>query len=147
MIIRVIPGDGRKSIQFPAVTGAWSGMLNYLDMLQDLKLTVGDDLDRGWRELPCPSCRVPIDPYWFAEVIEAQTTFAHVSRMLEMPCCGSNLSVNAICGQEKQPLTGFIISFRSLGCEMDTRVIRQLEQVLDCPLHQYFDMDSGESLQ
>jgi hypothetical protein len=144
MIIRVMPADGRNSVRLPAVASAWSGMINYINVLQDLKLTVGDDLDQGWRELPCPSCRVSIDPYWFAEAVETQSAFAHVSRMIVMPCCSSELSVNAVCGREKRRLAGFVLSFHSLGREMDTKVIRQLEQVLDCPLHRYFDMEVGE---
>jgi len=147
MFIRVIPADGRKSIQFPAVTSAWSGMINYINVLHDLKLTVGDDLDKGWRELPCPSCRVPLDPYWFSEVIETQATFARISPMVTMPCCRSNLSVNAVCAHEKRRLAGFVLSFRSLGREMDMKVIRQLEQVLDCPLHMYFDMEHGGEME
>jgi len=144
MIIRLMPKDGRRILQLPAVANAWSGMLNYLNLLQKLKLTVGDDLEEGWGELSCPSCRTPVDPYWFAEVVEAQAVFARVSRMIVMPCCGSHFSVNMLCGQEKQRLAGFVLSFRSLGREMDTKVIQKLEQVLDCPLSMYFDMETGE---
>jgi len=143
MIIRLVPADGRRSVQFSAVTHAWSGMLNYLSLLQDLKLTVGDDLDQGWGEMCCPSCGAVVDPYWFAEVVEAQAVFAHVSRMVVMPCCRADLSVNALCEQEKARLAGFVLSFRSQGREMDAKVIQQLEQVLDCPLTMYFDMDAA----
>jgi len=143
MIIRLVPTDGRRSVQFSAVTNAWSGMLNYLSLLQDLKLTVGDDLDQGWREMPCPSCGAVMDPYWFADVIEAQAVFKHVTRMVVMPCCRPDISVNALCEQEKERLAGFVLSFRSQGRDMDVKVIHKLEQVLDCPLTMYFDMETA----
>ncbi|MHB9107768.1 MAG: hypothetical protein ACYDCO_11990 [Armatimonadota bacterium] len=143
MMIRLVPTDGRRSVQFSAVTNAWSGLINYLTLLQDLKLTVGDDLDHGWHGLPCPSCGAAVDLYWFAEVVEAQAVFMHVSRLVVMPCCRADISVNALCEQEKERLAGFVLSFRSQGRDMDAKVIHKLEQVLDCPLTIYFDMENS----
>lgn len=139
MIIRVIPADGRRSLQLGVVANAWSGLHNYLNMLQQLKLTVGDDLDQGWLEINCPSCRSSLDPYWFAERVERQAALSRVSQMLTMPCCSSNLSIKTLFAQEKQRLSGFVLSFQSLGREMDTKVVKKLEEVLSCQLSVYYD--------
>ena len=140
MIIQLVPADGRRSVQLPAVANAWTGLHNYLNMLQDMKLTVGDDLDQGWSEAKCPSCGCVIDPYWFAEVVESQAALSRVSNMITMPCCNSNLGIAALSRQEKQRLAGFVLSFRSLGHEMDTKVIRKLELVLECQLNKFYDI-------
>ena len=144
MIIQLVPADGRRSVQLPAITNAWTGLQNYLNLLQDMKLTVGDDLDQGWSEAKCPSCENNIDPYWFAEVIEAQAALSRVSNMITMPCCNSNLGIAALNRQQKQGLDGFVLSFRSLGRDMDTKVIRKLEQVLNCRLNIFYDIENQD---
>ena len=144
MIIRVTPADGKANLQLSTVANAWAGMQQYLSTLQDLKLTVGDDRDQGWRELRCPSCGCGIDPYWFAGMVEAQMVLARVSKMVTMPCCNSNLSIPSLCRQKREHLSGFVLSFRSLGREMDQRVVRNLEQVLNCQLNIHYDVEQQD---
>jgi len=140
MYLRLTPADGTSLLNYTAVSNAWTGLQNYLHSIRSLKLTVGDDLDLGWPQVACPSCRAVLDPYWFAETVEEQFALTRLSRIVQVPCCDSQLGFSALCGRPRRRISGFVLSYQSMGApEKDRKVHTTLEQVLGSRLAVYYD--------
>lgn len=145
MVIRLVPADGRNSLPLPVVANAWAGLVQALETLHDLKLTFGNDLDRGWPAILCPCCNMEVDPYWFAELFDTQCRFSHQqSQVVTMPCCASNFSLYGLAKLEKQAVSGVVISFRARERTADTHLIRRLEAFFGQPLRVYYDLERVE---
>lgn len=108
--------------------------------IRSLKLTVGDDLDLGWSQVTCPSCHTTLDPYWFAETVEEQFALTRLSHIVQMSCCGSHLGFSTLCCRPRQRISGFVLSYQSMGApEKDRKVTTTLEQVLGARLAVFYD--------